>query len=66
VAGAGCAIITGGAGIIIGMPGIMRPYSATAAGTTAYLMASQGKGGSAILKNLARFQGTVLRNSHKR
>jgi len=42
-----------------GMPGgIMAPYSSTAAGTTAYLMAAEGKGGSAIMKNVARFQGT--------
>merc|ERR1719229_1640681 len=36
----------------------MKPYSSTAAGTTAYLMAAEGKGGSAIMKNVARFQGT--------
>jgi len=42
-----------------GMPGgIMAAYSSTAAGTTAYLMAAEGKGGSAIMKNVARFQGT--------
>jgi len=42
-----------------GLPGgIMAPFSSTAAGTTAYLMAAEGKGGSAIMKNVARFQGT--------
>uniref|UniRef100_A0A7S4QJC7 Uncharacterized protein n=1 Tax=Alexandrium monilatum TaxID=311494 RepID=A0A7S4QJC7_9DINO len=37
----------------------MAPCSSTAAGTTAYLMAAEGKGGSALLKNVARFQGTA-------
>jgi len=37
----------------------MKAFSATAAGTTAYLMAAEGKGGSALLKNVARFQGTA-------
>uniref|UniRef100_A0A7S1QZD0 Uncharacterized protein n=1 Tax=Alexandrium catenella TaxID=2925 RepID=A0A7S1QZD0_ALECA len=41
-----------------GIKGILDPYNSTPAGTTAYLMASEGRGGSAILKNIARFQGT--------
>jgi len=39
--------------------GIMPAYSSTAAGTTAYLLAAEGKTGSAIMKNVARFQGTA-------
>lgn len=42
-----------------GIEGMMSPFSSTAAGTTAYLMAAEGKGGSALLKNVARFQGTA-------
>jgi len=42
-----------------GIGGVMAKHSSTAAGTTAYLMAAEGKGGSALLKNVARFQGTV-------
>jgi len=42
-----------------GLVGVMKPFSSTAAGTTAYLMAAEGKGGSALLKNVARFQGTA-------
>jgi len=42
-----------------GLEGVMAPFSSTAAGTTAYLMAAEGKGGSALLKNVARFQGTA-------
>lgn len=42
-----------------GLNGVLDSYTGTPAGTTAFLMASQGKGGSAILKNIARFQGTA-------
>lgn len=42
-----------------GIEGMLTPWNSTPAGTTAYLMASEGKGGSAILKNIARFQGTA-------
>jgi len=42
-----------------GMPGILSSFNSTPAGTTAYLMASEGCGGSAVLKNIARFQGTA-------
>jgi len=40
------------------MPGgLMGAYDSVPAGTTAYLMAAEGKGGSALMKNIARFQG---------
>mmetsp|Transcript_9364 Transcript_9364/g.24178 ORF Transcript_9364/g.24178 Transcript_9364/m.24178 type:complete len:1018 (+) Transcript_9364:73-3126(+) len=42
-----------------GLSGILDPYNANVAGTTAYLMASDGAAGSAIMKNIARFQGTA-------
>eukprot|EP00418_Pyrodinium_bahamense_P037241 CAMPEP_0179208274 /NCGR_PEP_ID=MMETSP0796-20121207/103867_1 /TAXON_ID=73915 /ORGANISM="Pyrodinium bahamense, Strain pbaha01" /LENGTH=1072 /DNA_ID=CAMNT_0020913223 /DNA_START=59 /DNA_END=3274 /DNA_ORIENTATION=+ len=42
-----------------GMPGILDPFNSTPAATTAFLAASEGRGGSAIMKNIARFQGTA-------
>jgi len=42
-----------------GLADIILPFNGTPAGTTAYLMASDGAAGSAIMKNIARFQGTA-------
>merc|ERR1719336_2454416 len=42
-----------------GLPGILSRFNSTPAGTTAYLMAASGQAGSAIVKNIARFQGTA-------
>jgi len=36
----------------------VAPFDSTIAGTTAYLMAAEGKGGSALAKNVGRFLGT--------
>jgi hypothetical protein len=36
----------------------IQPLDSTIAGTTAFLMSAEGKGGSALLKNIGRFLGT--------